>query len=172
MTPQEVPFSNLKKMLEAFKTATTLNLKHCPQDPSQVPLTPFPLVADQSGQLQYALMFDGFNRYVESEARALLNPALIEDILTWQKNTMPVPAEDMDALFARVNAQQPAVAASLQKFKHLKADYEYLKKMLEDDKLPLIVKLTTRFQLLAEICASITVMSITLHKLKEGLPSS
>lgn len=59
---------------------------------------------DQSERLQFALMFDGFSRYIESEAAILLNPSLVGDVVAWQASTMPLSYADLSKLYARVGS--------------------------------------------------------------------
>ena len=158
-------------MLEDFKGAVALHVDYAPRDLAKIPLTPLPLVEDQSGCLQFALMFDGFQHYIETEARAILNPELIEDILQWQRGTMPTAPEDMNKLFSRVNPNDPGVAAILRKFKKLKSEYNQLVAAFEDDTIPLVMKLTVRFHVLIATCILMTAMSVVLQKLKEGMAS-
>jgi hypothetical protein len=170
MIPQEGPFSNLNRMLDDFRQATAQKINYAPKDCANIPLTPLPLADDPSNRLQFALMFDGFHRYIEAETKLLMNPELAADVLAWQKSTMPLSYEELSKLYARVNPDERGVNSVLRRFKKFKIEYDLLTKVFEDETVPTPMKLIVRYNILMACCILVTAMSVVLYRMREGLP--
>lgn len=154
-------------MLQDYKRLA--EAEKLPLDRTQLLVTPFPNISDPYPRMEFALLFDGLQRYIDDEANLLIHPELVPVFKNWLASMMPLSFEDMSKLYSRVDASCPRVRYILRKYSMLMSEYRKLTLTHDDPVVPAPIKIMARYSFMTGLCIFLGSMSTVLFQIREGI---